>query len=214
MKYICLGIIAIFLVSSCIMAFIPHNTNTHHDSDSSIVADGNIVSAESKINLVDYSEGTEDTFVAHSEDSNYYYGHWDKGQDAMGYYEIELNLNLSDIKWNSSCNDSVILDYLEHNLTSDDNVSIGFDLGDHFKIPSNTSTLKVENGVLKCSYNTSSTEFIDGNFNKSGVLSISNAGDKGNIDIEINVLFLADSIESHDPNPGDGYYHYNVEKTY
>ena len=217
-KYICLGIVLVFLVFSGALGFF--FSSNHSDSDvttvSNFMVEGEVVSYDSNIILADYSEGTEDTFVADSEDSSYYYGHWNKGEEPEAQYDINLNVNLSDVKWNTSVfNEKVIREYIEHNITSakDDVWYINVDFGDGIESGNeNFSYVTFDGDILKFSFNTTSEEFLDGDYNRTGTITICNQNYTSSI--EITVTIPSESIESFNPISNDGYYHYNIEKTY
>ena len=219
-RYICLGIIVVFLVFSGALGlfFSSNHSDSDSDSDSNSffnqVVKGKVVSNESSITLTDYSEGTEDTFVADSEDSSYYYGHWNKGEDPEAQYDVDLNVNLSDVKWNTSdFNESVIRDYINHNVTSANGSEweISANVGDSFSSRGNLSEATFDGDMLRYSFNTTSWDFLDGDYNESCIIEISNHNT--GFSIEIYVLIPHENINSYDPIDRT-YTHYNIEKTY
>lgn len=219
-RYICLGVIVVFLVFSGALGLFFSSNHSDSDSDSdsttfsNYIVQGKVVSNESSITLTDYSEGTEDTFVADSESDQYYYGHWKEGEDPEAQYDVDLNVNLSDVKWNTTdFNESVIMDYLKHNVTSSNDSEWGFsaNVGDSFSSRGNLSDVTFEGDMLRYSFNESSWDFIDGNYNESCVITISHPST--GFSFEIYVLIPHENINSYDPIDRT-YTHYNIEKTY
>ncbi len=59
-------------------------------------ATGSIIATNSNFKYTNYTPATQDTFVATSEDANYWYGHWNRGHDASYDYNVTFTVDLAD----------------------------------------------------------------------------------------------------------------------
>ena len=189
-------------------------------------AKGEIVANNSSIALKDYSAAEDDTFYAKSEDQIAYHGTWAGGHDAVFIYNVDFNVNLSDVKWdidlfdknNKNMSESLALADLDENLSSlmrddfENGVAFTFesDIGNqiankHYDENFASDNLHVENGVLTLNGSLSSSEPInisdDVHFKITLVKYTDSSRQRISKDIKLNITIPKENINIQ--NPGD-----------
>ena len=195
---------------------------------------GTVVAQNSSLEMVDYQEAQDSHFIATSEDSQYYYGHWGGGQDASFSYEEKFQVNLSDIKWNvtvddpnnPNINESVIKADLKKNISNiiveAEEEDLNYDyVGDRnydYDDGMMSGRYTVDGDIFTYYDKWSSSEVESYNGDQKFTIKITIEIDSDfTSDSDITITFIVPSKNIHIEDPGIQTEHgknYNVEKRY
>lgn len=197
-------------------------------------AQGTIVAQNSSLEMVDYQEAQDSHFIATSEDSQYYYGHWGGGEDASFSYEEKFQVNLSDIKWNvtvydqnnPNINESAIKADLKKNISTviveaedeDSKYDYSSDRKYDFHDEMMGGKYEIDGDIFTYYDKWSSSEVESYNGDQNFTIRITIESDSDfTTDSDITITFIIPNKNIHIEDPGIKTEHgknYNVEKTY